>query len=214
MQITRKHIKHLRLKIDRDGQVIISAPRMMSQRQIDNFLEEKREWIQKAQTKIVSQKEKYRVWENQILLYGNIYTYIKDKNLNNEVVVDSNQYTIISDLDLNNRTIQLQWLKEYAKNVLTVQLQELSRKHNKSFNKLIIRDQKTKRGTCSSQKNIWLNRRLIKMPPTISEYVICHELAHLQEMNHSPHFWTHLDSLYPARKQAEQWLKKNSMTLY
>ncbi len=61
MQITRKHIKHLRLKIDHDGQIIISAPRMMSQRQIDNFLEEKREWIQKAQTKIVSQKEKYRV---------------------------------------------------------------------------------------------------------------------------------------------------------
>ena len=61
MQIIRKDIKYLRLKIDRDGQVIISAPRLMSQRQIDNFLEEKKEWIQKAQTKIVSQKKKYIV---------------------------------------------------------------------------------------------------------------------------------------------------------
>ncbi len=51
------------------------------------------------------------------------------------------------------------------------------------------------------------------MPPTISEYVICHELAHLKEMNHSPHFWAHLDTLYPDRKQAVKWLKENGMSL-
>ena len=61
------------------------------------------------------------------------------------MVVDSNQYTIISDLDLNNKTLQTQRLKQYAKEILTSQLEELSQKHNKSFNKLIIRDQKTKR---------------------------------------------------------------------
>lgn len=152
--ITRKRIKYLRLKINREGQVIVSAPRLMSQRQIDSFLEEKKEWIQKAQTKILSKKENTTLLVNQILLYGNIYTYILDDNLHNEVFIDNNKQTITSDLNLNNKTIQQQWFKEYAKEVLTVQLQELSRKHNKSFNKLIIRDQKTKRGTCSSQKNI------------------------------------------------------------
>jgi len=65
-----------------------------------------------------------------------------------------NKYTITSDLDLTEETRQTQRLKEYAKEILTAQLQELSRKHNKSFNKLIIRDQKTKWGTCSSKKNI------------------------------------------------------------
>ena len=51
------------------------------------------------------------------------------------------------------------------------------------------------------------------MPPTIAEYVICHELAHLQEMNHSPHFWKHLDTLYPQRKQAVKRLKDNRTSL-
>lgn len=213
MQITRKHIKYLRLKIDREGQVIVSAPRLMSQRQIDSFLEEKKEWIQSNQQKILSKKENKSLLSHQIVLYGDIYSYIQDTRLKNKVIVDMNKHTINSDLDLTEKTRQTQRLKEYAKEILTIQLQELSRKHNKSFNKLIIRDQKTKWGTCSSKKNIWLNRRLIKMPTTIAEYVICHELAHLQEMNHSPRFWSHLDSLYPARKQAVKWLKENGMTL-
>lgn len=56
MIITRKHIKYLRLKIDREGQVVISAPRLMTQRQIDRFLEEKKEWIEVAQQKIKSKQ--------------------------------------------------------------------------------------------------------------------------------------------------------------
>jgi len=211
--ITRKHIKYLRLKIDRDGQVIISAPRHMSQRQIDHFLKEKQEWIESNQQKVLSKKENKSLLSDQILLYGNIYSYIQDRNLRHEVIVDMNKYTITSDLDLTEKTRQTQRLKEYAKEILTTQLQELSRKHNKSFNKLIIRDQKTKWGTCSSKKNIWLNRRLIRMPPTIAEYVICHELAHLQEMNHSLHFWKHLDTLYPQRKRAVKRLKDNGTSL-
>lgn len=88
------------------------------------------------------------------MLYGDIYRYIFNKDFNNEVIIDTDRKEIISDLNLNNQIIQTKRLKEYAKEILTTQLQELSRKHKKSFNKLIIRDQKTKRGTCSSQKNI------------------------------------------------------------
>ena len=213
MQIIRKHIKYLRIKIDRDGKLIISAPRLMPQRQIDNFLEKKKGWIISTQKKILSQQQLYSIWADHILLYGNIYTYQKDKNLTNKIIVDTNTFIITSDLDLTNHTIQTKRLKEYAKEVLTIQLQVLSQKHNTSFNKIIIRDQKTKRGTCSSQKNIGLNRKLIKMPTTIAEYIICHELAHLKEMNHSTRFWAYLDTLYPERKQAEQWLKDNRMTV-
>ena len=59
MQIIRKHIKYLRIKIDRDGKLIISAPRLMPQRQIDNFLEKKKGWIISTQKKILSQQQLY-----------------------------------------------------------------------------------------------------------------------------------------------------------
>lgn len=184
----------------------------MPRYQIDKFLEEKKEWIQTHITNIQKKKSTSTTKKDQIMLYGEVYTILHNEK-SKETIIDQDTKTITSNLNLTHRSTQTQRLKQYAKEILTTQIQELSRKHNCSFNALYIRDQKTKRGTCSSKKNIWLNRKLIKMPPAIAEYVICHELAHLKEMNHSQHFRSHLDTLYPDRKKAVRWLKDNGMTL-
>ncbi len=96
-----------------------------------------------------------------------------------------------------------------AKQKLTIRTRELSEKHGLPFNRLSIRNQQTRWGSCSRQKNISLNRRLILMPEEIAEYIIVHELAHTVEMNHGKEFWRLVDSLYPERKKAVQRLKKH-----
>lgn len=115
--------------------------------------------------------------------------------------------------------------KQQAKIILTQRLQELSQIHNLPYSRSFIRDQKTKRGTCSRKVirrrlelelssalcNISLNRRLSKMPDHIRDYVILHELSHTKYMNHGKDFWIFLESLYPERKEAEKRLKEHGM---
>lgn len=154
MTITRKAIKYLRLKITRDGELVVSAPRLMPRYQIDRFLEEKKEWIQTHITNIHDKKSANKsIAKNQTMLYGETYTILHDENIK-ETRVDHDTKTITSNHKLTHRATQTQRLKRYAKEILTTQVQELSRKHHCSFNAIYIRDQKTKRGTCSSKKNI------------------------------------------------------------
>ena len=56
---------------------------------------------------------------------------------------------------------------------------------------------RTRWGSCSQRGGIALNWRLVLMPPAIIDYVVCHELAHLKEMNHSPRFWSVVEQLCP-----------------
>lgn len=65
-------------------------------------------------------------------------------------------------------------------------------------------------GSCSTSGNINLSTRLLFAPPTVIDYVIVHELAHLVEMNHSAKFWKVVAGVMPDYKQMERWLRENS----
>lgn len=58
-----------------------------------------------------------------------------------------------------------------------------------SFNRISIRNQKTRWGSCSLKKNLNFNWRIILLPDNLRDYLIIHELCHLKEMNHSLNFW-------------------------
>lgn len=72
---------------------------------------------------------------------------------------------------------------------------------------------RTRWGSCSRASGIRLNWRLIHLPLELVDYVICHELAHLVEMNHSPRFWAVVENLYPDWRAARRALKSHSASL-
>lgn len=116
-------------------------------------------------------------------------------------------------LEENTSCVVEQYLKNLAKEVLPSATKRLAKRHGFQPKRISIRNQKTRWGSCSNSGTISLNWRLIQLPLFVREYVILHELTHLEYLDHSPRFWSRLAKLCPNHKAAESWLKKYSLRL-
>jgi predicted metal-dependent hydrolase len=92
---------------------------------------------------------------------------------------------------------------------LTTRCFELAAQVGLKVARVSVRDQKSRWGACSSRRVITLNWRLIQMPPSVSDYVIFHELMHIRQPNHSRKFWREVDSVCSWWRDAERWLRKH-----
>lgn len=82
-----------------------------------------------------------------------------------------------------------------ARQRLVRKLDALAAIHGFTYNKVFIRNQKTRWGSCSAQNNISLNLKLIWLPDELIAYVILHELVHTRIKNHSVRFWKALEKI-------------------
>lgn len=103
--------------------------------------------------------------------------------------------------------------REEARKRLIGRLDALSARHALSYNRVFIRGQKTRWGSCSAKKNISLNMRLVELPDELMDYVIIHELVHTKIMNHGKAFWTALDKHMPGARALDAKLKKYRLVL-
>lgn len=210
--LIRKDVKHARLRVSEDGQVRIIAPPAFSEDDITTMLKKKAKWID-SNLKYLKGMSKVDLQRNQLLLFGNRYSYFYDTTYAEKVIVDHEHKTINSQKDLLDPITQGKWYRNLAKKHLTKRTRQLSMKMNFSFNKLFIRESKTKWGNCSKDKNISLNWKLIKAPVYVIDYVIIHELLHTVVMSHTYNFWTLLKSYYPNYKDAIKWLDEYGNSL-
>ena len=102
--------------------------------------------------------------------------------------------------------------KQSAKEFLEGRIKVLANKFGFLYNKVTIRNQKTRWGSCSGKNNINLNMKLLNIPNHLIDYVILHELVHTKVKNHSPHFWGSLDIYVGNAKAIDKELKKYSLS--
>jgi predicted metal-dependent hydrolase len=91
--------------------------------------------------------------------------------------------------------------------VLSARLNQLAGKYGFTYNRLFIRNQRTRWGTCSSRNNISLNINLLKLPQELQDYVMLHELAHTKHKNHSREFWAEMDRLVGDAKKLRKQMR-------
>jgi hypothetical protein len=80
-----------------------------------------------------------------------------------------------------------------AKRKLTTRLKQFAEKHGFTYNRVSLRNQQTRWGSCSQKNNISLNMKLVVLPEELIDYVVLHELVHTRIHNHSKRFWSELD---------------------
>ena len=113
---------------------------------------------------------------------------------------------------LERRAIELEKTRPLdcrkARRRLVKRLDELCRQYGYAYNRVTVRKQKTRWGSCSAKNNISLNLQLVRLPADLMDYVILHELVHTQIKNHSQAFWDRLDQLVGEAKKLDRQLNQ------
>ena len=106
-------------------------------------------------------------------------------------------------------------LRKYAGAELPQRVRELAALHGLEarISTISVRNQRTRWGSCSARGKISLNWRLVQVPPSVRDYVILHEIAHLVHLNHSARFWTLVESFCPNYREEEAWLKRSGRSV-
>jgi len=100
-----------------------------------------------------------------------------------------------------------------ARNRLCDRVEQLARRHGFSYNRVFIKNQKTRWGSCSNKNNINLNINLVRLPQELIDYTILHELVHTRIKNHSPKFWDQMDALLGDARKIDKKLSAYEVVL-
>ena len=119
------------------------------------------------------------------------------------------QKPLSADLSESKRNVYIRKAKE----TITKRASYFARLMGVSYRNITIREQKTRWGSCSSEKNLNFNWKLILAPPEVLDYVVVHELCHRLEMNHSPRFWAQVERVLPDYKVSRKWLREHGNEL-
>lgn len=98
--------------------------------------------------------------------------------------------------------------KEPARQLILERINYFNQFYNFSVNRVAVRKQRTRWGSCSIKGNLNFNYRLIFLPSALADYIIVHELCHLEEFNHSKKFWDLVSRTIPEYKSLRKELRK------
>jgi predicted metal-dependent hydrolase len=218
-QLERRQRRTVGLKITSTG-LVIHAPKRISQYQLEGIIVQKADWIRRKLAAQTANQIPVMQWQHgeQLLFLGNSVKLTVEHNLRSKAVEYEPGVLQLSMPAHDNQTLVarkvIQWYKKQALGDFTRRLEIFSSKLGVSFASLSLSNANSRWGSCNSKKEIRLNWRLLQAPPHIINYVVCHELAHIIEMNHSAKFWTTVASIFPDYKAAEKELKILSPTLH
>ena len=106
------------------------------------------------------------------------------------------------------------FLRREAKRELEDASRRFARELGLAIQRVTVRDQSSRWGSCSTTGMLSFSWRLILAPTHVLEYLAAHEVAHLVEMNHSPRFWRLVQRLCPAHARAKAWLDVHGTDLH
>ena len=202
--------KRLSLRVSSlDGRVTLTAPPHISHRKIERFVFEKEAWLRQN----INQVPDLITVEigGQIPVLGQAVQLIKcaDSRIwqqGNDLYVPEHKSNIGARV--------LGHLKTVARDQLTKRSDFYAAELGQNYSKLSVRDTRSRWGSCSQDRALMFSWRLIMAPQEVLDYVVAHEVAHLEHMNHSERFWAVVEQLYGDYQPARLWLREKGAELH
>jgi predicted metal-dependent hydrolase len=203
------------LRVRRDGVVRVTIPRGGSTDFALEFAQKNRAWIERQLQRRSSESAHAKPWMDgsEILFRGErVRLTVRLTNELNLVQFGEHALSLPAGI-IDFRPNVENYLWSLAEKELLPRVAQLAALHQLTYRRAVVRNQRSRWGSCSPKRTISLNWRLIQAPPFVRDYLIVHELMHLREMNHSPRFWRSVESACPDYAKAESWLDQHSHLL-
>jgi hypothetical protein len=196
------------LRLREDGLARLTIPRTGSAREAWEFAQRQGPWLERQLKNLASRPVRPKEWRvgTEIIFRGQWVQL--DSGSANVVRLDS-ELIPVADTTADLRPAIERHLRALAAKELPARTLEFAALHQLSVQRVTVRAQRSRWGSCSFRGVISLNWRLIQTPPFVRDYIILHELMHLRQMNHSARFWNEVQRACPDYKQAKSWLKEN-----
>jgi predicted metal-dependent hydrolase len=218
--LRRSKRRSIGFMIDDDG-LRITAPKWVTLGEIESAIREKQHWIF---AKLMEQRERAgrrlqpeMKWQNGATLpyLGHSVTLRIQPAQAASIHYDEKQLelTVCLPADASEQQLKdrvLCWLQNEAIRLFGERLPLYAEKLGVRYASFSLSSAKTQWGSCTADGRIRLNWRLMHFPLQQIDYVIAHELAHLREMNHSPRFWSTVQSIFPEFKTARKALRDHA----
>jgi predicted metal-dependent hydrolase len=207
----RKYI----LRVRPDGSLRVTIPRGGSRRDAEAFLQRHQDWVA-AERLRVAERHAPVEWRagDSIPLHGELTAIQVHGSAHGQIVVVGDQRVRIGAGIVNVRPAVELALRRIASRELVPRLQALASAHGLTVNRVTIRNQRSRWGSCSRRGVVALNFRLVQMPPEVCDYVLLHELMHLRQQNHSRRYWRLVEAVCPGYREAERWLRVEGKALF
>lgn len=200
------------LRLRPDGTARVTIPRGGNPLEARLFVERSRGWLETQLQRLQAQTRLSAVWQvgTEVLFRGEKF---KIETADPGHVWVATEMVKVKPDSMDLRPEIESHLRQLATRELALRVKVLAAAHGLTVQRVSVRNQKSRWGSCSRRGTISLNWRLIQTPGFVSDYIILHELAHLRHMNHSRLFWEEVGRLCPDYQVAEQWLKANRLGL-
>jgi len=198
------------------------VPRRMALRHVEPFVREKSRWIERTLRRFREAEEALPAPE---LEHGGSVPYL-GRELLLRVRVERGR--VRDHVALRGEVLHVKvgrpgpdairealerWYRRRARMEVAARLDAAVRRSGSRYSTLTIRSQRTRWASCSSSGAMSFNWRLLLAPEPILDYVVEHEVAHLDLLEHSPRFWRLLESRCPEYREHERWLKRHGSAL-
>ncbi|MDP1854130.1 MAG: SprT family zinc-dependent metalloprotease [Candidatus Omnitrophota bacterium] len=213
-KLLRSRRRTIELEVSQDAKLVVRAPLHVPVEDIQNILLKKRDWIIEKQAFLRKRKDQYIPKK---FINGESFYYLGKPyrlNLINEGTIRLTDYLEFPSALLSDAHHQLtQWYKAVAYENIKERAELYSKIIGLSYERVKISDAKKRFGSCSVRGNLNFSWRIIMSPLYVIDYVVVHELIHLEEHNHSQRFWQKVKRIFPGYQQAKEWLKENDHLL-
>jgi len=213
--IVRSYRRSLCLSINKDGKLIVHAPKKLSLKEIYKYIEEKEKWIKTKQNEI---QEKLKINVDvlsykEFLFLGKKYKLVFLNGIK-KIELVSSEIAIPNKIDKDQILQKIkQWYISNAKKILSERVEYFANLMQLDYASISLNNSKSKWGTCDSRRNIKLNFRLVMLPHKVIDYVIIHELSHIIEFNHSKNFYKIISTIMPSYKLQQKIIKEYDYVL-
>ena len=201
--------RRVRVSVHPDGAVEVVLPKRAPERAAAEAVRELRGWIEDRRRALAGVLEELERPAGTVPFLGEALRLVPERGRTR--AHRRGDALLVPERDM---AVAIErWYRRQARAEVAPRLDAACARAGSSYSKLVIRGQRTRWASCSHDGTMSFNWRLLMAPAEVLDYVVEHEVAHLEVMDHSPRFWALLASRCPDWRARSLWLKRYGSTL-